>query len=328
MRATAVYCLDTGSIAPLAFRLGYNFVLLLNENLLEIMTGMTRPLLFDYLDVSQYLADYLRWKKSLNSGFSIAKWAAEMGFDNQVTLRFILKKRRSISATTTKALKTYLCHSSEEEKYFEALVAYSQAKTSTEKHALGAILIQLQRKQFKQTFLPPESAGRHLYTPLILTLLTFEDFKKTTENIACLLGLDFESTQEALNNLEHDGLVIKHPNSTYHFSEKTFRISGSSALKDFYRYWIDRAKSALDLPYEVRRYRALNFALTPEEFTEITEQLNDYSLVLLSKYQSSSLEGRRLYMYETAVFPTSQSLEVLKAPALQDSNNSDEGLVP
>ncbi|HEX7674860.1 MAG TPA: TIGR02147 family protein [Bdellovibrio sp.] len=279
---------------------------------------MKKPSIHDYLDVTQYLLDYLSWKKYLDPSFSITKWATELGFDNKVTLRFILKKRRNISPDTMNALKKYLSLPSGEEEYLQNLIAYSQAKTATEKQALGSILIQLQRKQFKQTMLSSESAARHVFTPVVLTLLTFKDFAKTIENIANLLELDRESTRNILSDLEGDGLVTKLPDQTYHFSENTFRVSGSASLKDFYRYWIERSKAALDMPYEVRRYRALKFALSPEEFQEVTEKLNEYSMLLLSKYQSSSLEGRRLYMYETAVFPISRSLDVLEIQAHDD----------
>ncbi|MBO9665778.1 MAG: TIGR02147 family protein, partial [Bdellovibrio sp.] len=237
----------------------------------------------------------------------------ELGFDSPVTLRFILKKRRNISKTTVKVLISNLRLNDLEANYFENLVAYSQAKTSAEKQALGASLIKIQRQQFQQFMVPTKMMERNVFAPVILTLLTFDDFARTAKNISTLLGLEEATAEEILSSMAADGLITLLDDQTYHFAESTFKVAGGESLKDFYRYWIDRSKQALELPFEQRRYRALKFALTPEEFSEVIEKLNEYSLLLLSKYQSSALEGRRLYMYETAVFPVSKSLECLNA---------------
>ncbi|MNJ91379.1 hypothetical protein D3C87_90300 [compost metagenome] len=275
---------------------------------------MKKPSIYDYLDVTQYLVDYLTWKKSLHSEFSIAQWASELGVINKVTLRFILKKQRTISAATAKRLEMNLNLTGDEAAYFANLVEYSQAKSVTEKQAVGAMLIKLQRKQFQQVSVPCKTASRHHFTPVVLTLLTFTDIVKNAATLSRLLNLDEETAQKILSELEADGLITRSADATYYFSETTFRIPANPNLKAFYEYWIDRAKEALAMPYEVRRYRALKFALTPEEFNEIVEKMNEYSMVLLSQYQSSQLEGRRLYMYETAVFPISRGMEKQPEP--------------
>ncbi len=61
------------------------------------------------------------------------------------------------------------------------LVSYSQAKTVAERNALGARLMKLQRAEFRQVELPTAAAGRHVFSPVILTLLTFKDIVKNKE---------------------------------------------------------------------------------------------------------------------------------------------------
>lgn len=277
---------------------------------------MKKPSIYDYLDVTQYLVDYLTWKKTQQPGFSIAQWASEIGGISKVTLRFLLRKQRAISVATAKRLEQYMNLSGDEAVYFANLIEYSQAKNFTEKQAVGAVLIKLQRKQFQQATVSNQAAGRHHFTPVVLTLLTFKDIVKNAATLSRLLNLDEETTLKILSDLEADGLITRTAEGTYYFSETTFRIPANPNLKGFYEYWIDRAKEALAMPYEVRRYRSLKFALTPEEFNEVVEKMNEYSIVLLSQYQSSQLEGRRLYMYETAVFPI--SLEMAKQPEALD----------
>ncbi len=263
--------------------------------------------IFDYLDIIQFLNDYLQGKKAEAGGYSIAKWAKEMRFDNQVTLRFILKKRRAISKSTALALAENLKLSGAETDYFHALIAHGQAKTAVEKQAVGSTLLKLQRGQFQQTAIPAEKAARDVLTPVLLTLLTFEDVPKNVSELARLLEVEPARIDRALQDLVADGVVERTDHQEeYKFGSKTFRVTGGENLKAFYRYWMDRSKDALEMPFEVRRYRALQFALTQEEFTEVTEKMNEYAMMLLTKYQSSELEGRRLYMYKSSVFPISK----------------------
>jgi len=283
---------------------------------------MNKPSIYDFLDVTQYLTSHFEWRKSVDSQFSIAKWAAELGFQSKVTLRFILKKQRSISSRMAAVLKANLKLSENEGLYFESLLAYTQAKTTTEKQALGVALMKLQRHQFHQTELPLDAVTRHVFSPIVLTLLTFNDFEKNKTNIAKLLMLEENQAEKILDDLEADGLITQNPDKTYQFTSATFRIPDSPSLKKFYEYWIDRSKAALELPMEVRRYRALKFALTEEEFKDVVEKMNEYSLLLLSKYQSSTLTGRKLYMYESAIFPISETLEFLNDSVVIQENQS------
>lgn len=264
---------------------------------------MTHPDLFNYLDISQFLMDYYKWKKSITPRFSISKWAEDLGSISKVTLRFILNKRRKISLSTTQIFMNYFQLSHDYKEYFENLVIYSQTKTATEKQAVGQVLIQLQRKQFKQAILPIENSQVNVFAPVVLTLLTFDDLKKTETDIAALLEVDVHLISSILTDLVQKGIVQKKDDHTYHFPEKTFKIPAGAGLKKFYEYWISRSKEALEMPFETRRFRALKFALTPEEFNELVDKMNDYSVALLSKHQSPYIEGRRLYMFETALFP-------------------------
>jgi len=271
-----------------------------------------KPIIYDYLDAAQFLNAYLDWLKSQRPGFSIAKWADELGFESKVTLRFILKKQRSISPRTIQVLRANLNLNNNEAEYFDSLVIYSQAKTVAERQALGAALMKLQRGQFQQKILPAATAGRHAFTPVILTLLTFSDIVKDVTHIARLLMIEESEAEKVLTDLLNDGLVSQNQDGTYDFKETTFRVTTSAGLRGYYEYWIDRSKRALDLPLEERRYRSLKFALSKEEFEEVVEKINDYSMLLLSKYQASSLEGKRLYMLESALFPISTFVDESK----------------
>ena len=80
--------------------------------------------------------------------------------------------------------------------------------------------------------------------------------------------------------------------------------TSSEVLKAFHRFWLAQAQKSLDLEFKLRRIRALNFALNQEEFESFVSQLNDFAISVLSKYNHANLEGRRLYMFQSVLFPS------------------------
>lgn len=51
--------------------------------------------------------------------------------------------------------------------------------------------------------------------------------------------------------------------------------------------------------------RSLKFALSPQDSTEFVERINDFAIACLSEFDSAEIKGKKLYMFETALFPIS-----------------------
>lgn len=288
----------------------YIYVLLTDHFfcLYNLLMNKTRPKIFDFLDASQYLESYYNWRKILDPKFSYSTWALEMNFSSKIILRFIVQKRRNISENSLKLLVANLNFNQDERKYFELLVAYNQAKNSSEKNALGARVVTFQRSMYKQTPISPESA-EDVYGPIVLTLLTFNDFKKDSNTLAELLGLSLGDMQRILETLLLKNQIMAQDDNSYSVNFESFKINadlGSLSLKRFHDYWLERSRQAINLPVDLRRFRSLKFALSESEFQEALEKINDFAIQLLSRYHTSELEGRRLYMLENALFPITQ----------------------
>lgn len=267
-----------------------------------------KPKLLQYLDVVHYLNDFFAFKKALDPNYSYTAWAIEIGLGSKTALRFILKRQRKISPNTQKLLKKQIGLDEIESSYFDGLVSYSQSKTEQERQSFGAMLIKLQRKSYQPTPLIPEQGVHHVLSPLILTLLEFNDVVGTKENLSYLLSAPEDIVEACLEQLRTDEVVFK-KNGRFYFSGHGFRIAdkpNSIHLRRFHEFWIDRAKEAIDLPAHSRKFRALKIALNDSEFDSVIEKINEFAVVLLSKYQFSNLEERRVYILETLLFPVSQ----------------------
>lgn len=266
---------------------------------------MQKPDIYDYIDCSLYLQAIYNWRRQIEADFSFAVWTAELGFSNKTILRFILQGKRRISPSSSEKIKTSLNLTADETLYFDALVAFSQARTPAQKNTLGAELIKIQRGRYAQTPLPAPNGNHAELAPIVLTLLSFSDIQWTTEKLSAAIGYPAEAVHTVLTQL-NEADVVREENGIYTGGPVAFRISDqfhSSGLRRYYEHWLDRSKSSIDLPAEVRRYRSLMVALDQPEFDNIVEKINAFALELLSQHHTNEIKGKNLYMLNTALFP-------------------------
>lgn len=271
--------------------------------------AVKKPSIFDFLDVILYLQSYFEWRKSTDAFFSYSAWCNELNLGNKTTLRFLLQRKRRISSKVAKNLKTQLGLDREEELYFDYLLLYTQPRIEAERISAGTKLIEIQRSNFKAQEFPDSVAAVDAMGPILLTLIMFKDFLATTENIAQFLDLESTQVKTLLEFYLKSG-YLDFKNGVYSISTNSFKINDrphSKSLKAFHRYWLTQAQKKLDLDFSLRRARSLNFALTQIEFETFIAQLNDFAISVLSKYNQPHLGGRRLYMFQSVLFPVVES---------------------
>lgn len=264
----------------------------------------SKPSIFNYLDLVQYLRDYFSWRKQIVPSFTYSAWTDELGLGSKTILRFILQKKRSISPQTAALLKAHFGLQDEESTYFDVLLSYTQAGTDTARRSFGATLVQLQRGRYRQEELKPEVAARDELGPVLLTLLTFDDVPCEPGLLSRLLGIEEEKISALLEQFERDGLIQTSSSS----AAPSFRIPAApiGALRKFHAYWLERAKQAMNLEFQTRTFRSLKFALTEEDYADALKRIDEFALSILNRYHRNSLEGARLYMFEGALFPVSE----------------------
>lgn len=276
------------------------------------MSQKNKPSIFEYLDVVQFLQNHFQWRKSVQPKFSYSTWCEELNLGSKTILRFMLQRKRRISKRTGEILLINLGLTGDAAEYFEHLLSYSQPRSEAERKAASLKLILLQRAQYQQVEFDVDQAVPDIYGPIILTLLTFHDFLSNAENISKSLGIDLTRVKNLLALFKERGLV-EEKDGQYSLSANSFKIPNapqSESLKRFHSTWLDKAKNALDLDFETRRFRSLKFALSESEFESAVEKINEFALSVLNQFHNSSLAGRRLYMLESALFPISEKTSV------------------
>lgn len=273
-----------------------------------MIKSLSSPDIFDFLDVVLFLQEYYKYKKSINKNFSYSSWCQELNIGSNTILRFILQRKRRITLKTAEILKINLKLNNSECEYFNYLLSYSQSNTEAERTASGSKLIAIQCSRYKQNIINPELASSDALMPVILTLLSFTDFKATNESIAEALDISIDNIQIVMQQLLINNLV-RIDNEMYFSKVNSFKIADQPylmSLRKFHEFWLEKSKAAFDLDFKERRFRALKFSLSEDEFNLAIEKINKFSIELLSQFNHSTIEGRRLYMLENVLFPVTK----------------------
>jgi uncharacterized protein (TIGR02147 family) len=262
--------------------------------------------IYDYMDIKIFLSDYYREQKKTKEKFSFASWANELGFKNKTLLRLILIGKRNLSDKSALLFKKNLELSEPEADYFDALVGFSQSTNSSERQAYSQMLIRFQRQNFKPLCLEPTSGLlSDVYGPIVLMVLSSSEYGLPFDKIQKYISLDNDSLLQILQNLEAGDLVRCHQ-GVYRALQNSFRIKDQShhlGLRKYYEHWLQKSIDAIDLPFELRRYRSLQFALSSDEFNDVVAKTHDFATELVSKMSHNSVENRKVYILNTALFP-------------------------
>jgi uncharacterized protein (TIGR02147 family) len=261
------------------------------------------PKLFDYLDICLFLRAFYEAKRKKNPKFSFASWADQTGFANRALLQMTVKGTRSLSPANSERLKSYFGFNGNEATYFDLLVDLSKAKGAQQKAAIHESILKIQRRTYQQVDVDHDGGLlEDAFHPLILAMTTFNDAPSDATTIAKLLNIPLEQVEKSLQAIASLKEFQEQKGNSYKVADKAHH----QGLLKFYEYWLNQSIQAMALPKEVRKYRSLQFALSPEEFEDFNQRMNDFSLTLLNKYHSDVLEERRLYMVKMAAFPVSE----------------------
>ncbi len=160
-----------------------------------------------------------------------------------------------------------------------------------------------------------------VYGPIILTLLTFKDFVPTLFSLSEFLQLNKERVEIIMKSFIEKN-IISVEEGKYALNAEAFRIFDSPNFKsliDFHRYWLDKAKDAFSLDYGLRRARSLKFALSESDFQQAVQKINDFAFSILSDFHTNDLNNKRLYMFESVLFPISGLFQLEQSNPKTDS---------
>lgn len=211
--------------------------------------------IFTYINFTEYLNDWVAWRKSNEPNFSYQVLANELGVQSKSYMQNVIKGISVFSEESMKKIIVLMKLSSKEKLYFESLVAFKQSKTLNKKNNLW--------KEIKKQYVGQDDLKSiefvkaefdylsHWYIPVVKEIITDNKIEGNIDKIARLLIPQINAAQVKfaikvltklnLINVNAEGVVKN--KSPYMLIQSEVN---SLAIRNFQKENIELAKESLN----------------------------------------------------------------------------------
>ena len=215
------------------------------------METIPEPDLLHYSDYRQFLADYHRWRKQVDPGFSLRRFAKEIGFSSHTMLRYVLEGARNLSKRSLVKFSLALGLSGPRAEFFENLVFFNQAASLREKdHFYQKLLAADKGRGMKKMESRQFEALKTWYHTAIRESLNLGAFKPDPEWIARTLlpAIEPREARDSLKVLLESGLIRRTANGYRAVDDAITTDDETMALfvRNYHLEMLELAKRALD----------------------------------------------------------------------------------
>jgi uncharacterized protein (TIGR02147 family) len=288
---------------------------------------------FQYLDYRVLVRELFEHKKRHEYGFSHRAFARRAGLTSSNFLVLVMKGERNVSAEAAERFASAFGLAKRESEYFVELVAFNQAKTTSERARCYERLSRY--KQHREIHkLAAEQAAYHSawYIPVVRELSAREDFRDNPRWIAQTLQPRITTAQakralavlEKLELLKRDGKGVLR-------QAAPIVTTGVGPLARhvvaYHRMMLQSASRALDsVPRDEREISSLTLCVSHDVMLKLKERIREFRRELLHVAEQEGAP-ERVVQLNFQLFPLSQPAP--KAPkalrAAKASKASKEG---
>lgn len=232
--------------------------------------------IFEYDDYRAFLRDYYESSKQTKRSFTHRSFAAKAGLSSPTHLRLVMSGARNLTYKTLPKFARGLGLSEQEAEYFENLVYFTQARSSSEKsrylskiartRTSGAPATEVTRRQEKSLFY------KWYYAP-IYELVSVTDFSENAAWISKRLGRTITPVEarKALKDLEDAGLLRR--NEAGRLRPATYKIRTDDEIesllrREYYRKMGALALDRVDDPLDEREFGFVTVATSQERLAK------------------------------------------------------------
>ena len=272
---------------------------------------------FDYSDFRKYLADYYADKKKENPRYSYQVIANRAGIKNKGFIYNIIKGKKALLNSNIGKISVALGHARFETEYFEALVAFNQAKDATTRKILfekmNAVKNMGKRKSTAQVLRQDQydfySNWHHVMVRLVIGMYEFRDDYRW---LSKMIDPPIKAAQakHSVKLLERLGLIRKRSDGIYEISSlnlSTGRDVASVAFRNFHLACNELAKEAFTrFPSDIRNMTGLTLGISGEGYGKICAEIREFQTKLIG-IANADKNADRVYQLNFNLFPTSRN---------------------
>jgi uncharacterized protein (TIGR02147 family) len=273
------------------------------------------PRVYEYLDVTSFLQDYYKFRKTRDKGFSYESWATELELNSRSFLRLMVYGKKKISPRFIESFVQQVFVTKNEGTYFSYLVKYSQSPAGKERQLLSQKMMQILKLEHSAQIVTEKAD--YISDPLLprlLSLLCFSDLRANAQRCATILKKDLAEIQEALAKLEAMKLTEKveiNSEEVWLARSDVFHVPdnyGNFDLLKFHEKSLTDAIEAFDQAPHLRRYKSLFVPMSEDSLEKFNKALEDFISEQLLQYNSKNCLGTYLYQVNFNFHPVTQKM--------------------
>lgn len=269
--------------------------------------------IYHYLDFRQFLADWYTLKKRLDYRFSYNKWALMAGFKSRSFIRLVISAHRKLTDESARKILSTLDLEAGQHKYFMALVNFNLAADLPSREKYWKLVLETRNVKKDNLELDTYYFLSSHYCPKLQLLIKLENIDRTTAALASYLGLTSFQTEKYLNILKSMGIAkFSDQDLCWHSTVEDFRVESQQvdyAIQSFHKKSLEYAISSIQKPKDSRFYNSLIINLSPDNYTKINQEINEFLLLLQHRYQSAGNSQEKLYQINMSNIPISKNFK-------------------
>lgn len=276
----------------------------------------TKPLVYHYLSASQFLADWIVYRKQKDVRFTYKKWAAEMDIPSRSYLRLLVIGERPLTDAVLLKLAVNIGLTSTETGYFSVLVKYQSAASQETREIYGKILSQFWNQSIEALDVTDvEAFLTDTIAPVVFIYLSYSDTIKTIDGIATHLEISTERAQKVVATLRYLQLIKMETDLygqiIYSTLQPFFKVPDQNAnqfVKKFHLEGLTLAENAQNLPFEKRKYHSVMVSLSEAQLKMARSLIEEFSDRVLKTFQAQDAKGKSIYRLNMQLFPVSKDI--------------------
>jgi len=243
--------------------------------------------IFEYFDYQKFLRDFYEEKKRDNPYISFRYLGIHMKLDPGFLLK-VIQGKHHLAKRSIAPICEFFKFSERESRYFEVLVSYNKAKTTSDIKLYFERLMALREPGARPVEEWQYAFYQKWYHSAIHALLSIYEFKGDYKKLAMLMtpSITAKQAQESIRILMKIGLLKCGEDGIYRPTD-AFVTSGerwqSAAIHTFQKETISLSAQSLDVhPKELRDVSTVTVALSTKDLPEIRERIRQFRQSILS----------------------------------------------
>ncbi len=269
---------------------------------------------FKYTDYRKFLHDYYQHEKKKNKRFTYRYLAEHVGFKSAGQFTKIIKAETNISIELALRFARFMKFTRRQTNYFQNMVLFNQAKTSTEKKTYFDNMLSYKEAQIRLVGTDKYEFYEKWYYSVIREILAYFPFKDDYATLSNLVEppITQQEAQKAITVLEKLNFIVKDGQGFY--KQVTPLISAnpeltSVALNNYIISSLDIAKRAIDIfSKKERMLSATLITVSPETMQEIIRRTREFRKEI-QKLAEGDQDPQKVHMLMFEIFPVSKAMQ-------------------